>query len=801
MARQLRSRTSRPNYAELMGMLEDENGAGPSSAAQDIDDDSGSDFATEAVAEEQAEGEDEDLGLDDADGDYEEESPVKKRKRATASTREDSVLHYGSSSVASRAKKTPARATPKHAAAVIPGLALSTSRQSHALPSLHHRHRSTGVYKKEGRIERLAQPPKLFQPESTVLTNAWASSEVVSNRVNKSWGYNVGPGPLWELLEDRGWFKEAGSTLKTSEKELRPRVHEAVTLMTYEVLRPSDATPYLPTDIGTTEEGALKPPPPVACSFGPVGKQTRRELKMFEAVKMSEFFPDSKSHVFNAGAPVWALDWCPIHPDDRARHRYQQYLAVAPFPSRTHSPMIGTRLPRPSPACIQIWTLRPSQEQRDQMDVDSVAGVDASAEDTGEMRCEMVLCIDGGPAFDLKWCPLPSNDSTGVNVDGQDGPRKLGILGGTFEDGSLTFYTIPDPATIHSPSGSSPDEPLLVKLSEPLLRIELEETSCWSFDWANSEVVAIGCANGSIAVYNVGKAFAAYPSVEGCRECADNKHMFALTARSTALLPTHYFTAHQSAIRSLAWIRAPVLSASGEVTTDDPTVILSGGYDGVECITDIRDMCGNVINRTRDIVTAMEYSPYTGSAITIDHENMIKAFSVTPTMLGRGHTIFEPNGPIWSISASDYHPQLAIGVTDGSCLTTNTLRTTRRGGLVPFLEHKIYQLDYSRALGEYRMLDNFLPKETLNRANATRQSKSVPVGTGAWPPEVGIHRVVWNDGNGLARTPLLASATGSGLCRVDWLMGRWVRDPLPYMGIEGMRGETEGAFAEDEESD
>ena len=59
--------------------------------------------------------------------------------------------------------------------------------------------------------------------------------------------------------------------------------------------------------------------------------------------------------------------------------------------------------------------------------------------------------------------------------------------------------------------------------------------------------------------------------------------------------------------------------------------------------------------------------------------------------------------------------------------------------------------------------------------------------------------MVWNDGNGLGRIPLLASATASGLCRVDWLMGRWVRDQLPYMGIEGMRGEKEGTFAEDDE--
>ncbi|KAI9065456.1 hypothetical protein FKP32DRAFT_1624196 [Trametes sanguinea] len=783
MTRQLRTRTSRPNYAALLGIsAEDENGAGPSGTTEMLDDDSGSDFAAEVGVEDPADDED-DMDLDDADGDFEEESPVKKRKRSAASTRENSVLDYGSASAVSRGKKTPAKATPRRSVAVLPGVSMSASRSTHALPSVHHRHRSVGVYKKEGKIERLAGPPRLFGPESTALSNAWAANKVVSSRVNKSWGYNVGPGPLWELIEDRGWFKETGSAVKTSERELRPRVHQDVALEPYTILGNLDATAYLPTDVGTTEEGALKPPPPVPCSFGPHGKQIRRELKMFEALRISEFFPDKEAHVFNAGAPVWGLDWCPIHADDRPHYRYKQYLAVAPFPTKAHAPMIGTRIQRPSPACIQIWSLSPSQDQQDRMSVDeSVANRNeqASADDAGEMRCEMVLCIDNGPAFELKWCPLPSNDP---GADGHEGTtRKLGIIGGTFEDGSLAFYTVPDPSTIVGASERSPEQPLIVKLPEPLLRIELEETSCWSFDWANSEVVAIGCTNGNIAVYNVGEAFARGSSN------ADQP-----------LLPTHYFTAHQSAIRSLAWVRAPVISASGEITFDNPTVIASGGYDGVESITDIRDMSPNVINRTRDVVTALEFSTYTGSAVTVDHENMIKGFSVSPTMLGRGHAILEPKGPIWSISASDYHPQLAVGVTDGSCITTNMMRSTRRGGLVPFLEHKIYQLDYSRSTGEYRMLENFLPQETQNRANAIRQKKSIPGGTGAWPPEVGVHRVVWNDGNGLARTPLLASATASGLCRVDWLLGRWVRDQPPYNGIEGIRGETAGTYAEDDE--
>jgi hypothetical protein len=120
--------------------------------------------------------------------------------------------------------------------------------------------------------------------------------------------------------------------------------------------------------------------------------------------------------VFNAGASVWGLDWCPIHPDDRPRKNifvycgtpltsraepdcsYKYYLAVAPLPSRTHSPEIGIKVPRPSRSCIQLWSLGRS------------SGVEETGDDKGEMHCEMVLCIDSGPALELKWCPLPSHD-------------------------------------------------------------------------------------------------------------------------------------------------------------------------------------------------------------------------------------------------------------------------------------------------------------------------------------------------------------------------------------------------------
>jgi hypothetical protein len=41
------------------------------------------------------------------------------------------------------------------------------------------------------------------------MTNNFTQNSQVTDRVNKSCGFNVGWGPLWEMVEDRGWYKEA----------------------------------------------------------------------------------------------------------------------------------------------------------------------------------------------------------------------------------------------------------------------------------------------------------------------------------------------------------------------------------------------------------------------------------------------------------------------------------------------------------------------------------------------------------------------------------------------------------------
>lgn len=103
--------------------------------------------------------------------------------------------------------------------------------------------------------------------------------------------------------------------------------------------------------------------------------------------------------------------------------------------------------------------------------------------------------------------------------------------------------------------------------------------------------------------------------------------------------------------------------------------------------------------RVLDVINALTFSPFAAGPITMDHENTVKAYAASPSMLGRGHTLLEPLGPVWvslgspwsanddracfkCVDASEYHPQLAVAAADGTCSTSNMLRSPRRGGSV-----------------------------------------------------------------------------------------------------------------------
>jgi transcription factor C subunit 6 len=312
MSRTLRPRKSQPSYAAAFALDDEEPVAGPSRKKNALDDDeaSGSDFAPEKEPEvAPVDGDEDDVSAPASDSDefHEPDDDLPPPQRAVSAPKPRAAAKPRAKAGSGRAKKV-ATETLMPSLGSGSGIARTSKRQIYVLPtpSVHHRHRAVPLYSRAGRVERLTAKPVLFGPSVTVPTNNFTHSTAVTNRVSKSWGFNVGAGPLWDLVEDRGWYKEAVFTGGEMEIEAnrRPVTHRGLRVMPgWQVLslecdfffvqsvdfvltfQLSDATPYLPTDTVTTEEGNLKPPPPVPCSFGPFDNQKRIEIAMFETLE------------------------------------------------------------------------------------------------------------------------------------------------------------------------------------------------------------------------------------------------------------------------------------------------------------------------------------------------------------------------------------------------------------------------------------------------------------------------------------------------------------------------------------
>lgn len=170
--------------------------------------------------------------------------------------------------------------------------------------------------------------------------------------------------------------------------------------------------------------------------------------------------------VFNAGRPVWGLDWCPYPERLAAEREWALHLAVSTLPEDA---AIGGRCAPETPGAIQIWSV-PS---------------------TGDATptCQVVLCVDGGPATDVKWMPMGAWDEL------QGASPKLGILAAVQLDGSVSFYSVPEPQSLRTEVGV--DGPLYIRAA-PLLKIGVPDASVTCIDWLSGSRMVTGLSNGEL---------------------------------------------------------------------------------------------------------------------------------------------------------------------------------------------------------------------------------------------------------------------------------------------------------------
>lgn len=291
MGRQLRPRKSRLSYATLgeNDTEDDQNKPGPSYTGVDDVEPNESDFVPDkdTRGEEETQKDEEDI-LEENEEDKSME--VLEKTAPKKSSRNANLRGKGKSAV-SRTESAPR----------------NSKRLSYSLPAplVHHRHRAVPLFSRQGSVERLTERPRLFSSYSVCLTNSSTKAPTIMDRVTKSWGYNVGPGPLWDLIEDRGWFSEAELTGNDVDFEAkrRPRVYRDVFVRegweslsaTWVFLNFSyscsyindsrDAAPYLPTDVFSAD-GEQNRPPALQCYFGRINSQQRREVNIFDSFPM-----------------------------------------------------------------------------------------------------------------------------------------------------------------------------------------------------------------------------------------------------------------------------------------------------------------------------------------------------------------------------------------------------------------------------------------------------------------------------------------------------------------------------------
>ena len=215
------------------------------------------------------------------------------------------------------------------------------------------------------------------------------------------------------------------------------------------------AAEYLPTS------------PPVTCHMGQHKNQQPYQLPLFSSRSLPSVGSDAEGFMFAAGGPIWSMDWCPC-PSSRKR----QYLAVATLSSLEEDVKVGERRREgeEGKGCIQIWSLERSKSaktrgERNRVKVETEAeaegeameidegedGVDATESEDGRMKCELVLCLDSGPATDVKWMPLGAWDDVSPNASSSGGAasrvadiRMMGVDLGFQSSVSSLLYRLMD---------------------------------------------------------------------------------------------------------------------------------------------------------------------------------------------------------------------------------------------------------------------------------------------------------------------------------------------------------------------
>ncbi|XP_036405769.1 general transcription factor 3C polypeptide 2 [Megalops cyprinoides] len=239
---------------------------------------------------------------------------------------------------------------------------------------------------------------------------------------------------------------------------------------------------------------------------------------------------------FFVGGPIWSMDWCPC-PGGATSSQFAAIYCHRGMDDQ--HVMTGTST---EPALLQIWDLG-------ELQYDTCPAAPA--------RLAYAVAMDDGCIWDMKWCPsgaweLPTTSRKVPQMS------RLGILAAALSSGNITVYSLPHQDALMAvrksrTKGGDSQAPLICQVQPVAVlkvgSIQASEPSqagqCFTLDWMPMKphnVLAAGFYDGTVNLWNL------------------NTKSLLLRVRSPrgllTLYPYHCFTAHDHAIRTLAWCKA-----------------------------------------------------------------------------------------------------------------------------------------------------------------------------------------------------------------------------------------------------
>ncbi|POW12537.1 hypothetical protein PSHT_08090 [Puccinia striiformis] len=450
-------------------------------------------------------------------------------------------------------------------------------------------------------------------------------------------------------------------------------------------------------------------------------QQERVTFQRFASCRLNTLIPDKAGFIFNAGAPVWSIDFLPApeltqhspatnHMEPDRNHTACDFLAVSTISSDPGllPPTEIAKQDKDAKSVVQIWSVPHSEptnfhkvpiaKHLDENMIPLLNGsnyepqIDQSigAEILSDSPQLVMLLAFPSQATVVRWCPRGGTKNSNT-TDANPSSRQvdpLGLLAIAFVDGSVGLYSVPHPfharklARLADCTGSLPNDSnhaITLNLA-PVAKLMLPSTNCLALDWANHDALAGGCTNGNIAIWHVETILQLLPSSP-----AD-----------------------------------PTIARSGKPELDsDPAFLASTGYDGSVKVVDTQDLAASkTLIHERGETTSLAFSPTLGCLNLTDSDYSIKSICLKPRELGVSKKILQ-------IATSDFHSFIAYAAADGVCGLASLIRPQKFRSRATMWAPKVYQMDFSRKTSELRMLDNLKPQVSSEVVENNNKKKTL----------------------------------------------------------------------------